>query len=41
MKKSNRYDISALPEAQFELGSRGIVLKNKLGIKRKKEIDEA
>jgi cell filamentation protein len=41
MKPSNRYDISSLPEAQFEPGSRGRVLKNKLGIKRKREMDEA
>lgn len=40
MKKS-RYDISSLPEAQFEPGSRGRVLKNKLGIKKKREMDEA
>lgn len=40
MKKSNRYDTSALPEAQFEPGSRDMVLKNKLGIKRGKEMDE-
>ena len=41
MNPSNRYDISSLPEAQFEPGSRYRVLKNKLGIKRKREIDEA
>ncbi|MEW6416591.1 MAG: Fic family protein [Nitrospirota bacterium] len=41
MKKSGRYDISALPEAQFEPGSRGRVLKNLLGIKRKIDMDEA
>ncbi|OGP37925.1 MAG: hypothetical protein A2022_11720 [Deltaproteobacteria bacterium GWF2_42_12] len=41
MKKTPRYDTSSLPEAQFELGSRGSVLKNRLGIKRKKEMDEA
>ena len=39
--ESNRYDTSALPETQFEPGSRGRVLKNKLGIKLKREIDEA
>jgi len=38
---TDRYDTSSLPEAQFEPGSRGRVLKNKLGIKRKREIDEA
>ena len=41
MKQSARYDTSALIEAQFETGSHGRVLKNKLGIKRKKEMDEA
>ncbi len=40
MKKSSRYDTLALPEAQFEPGSRGRVLKNKLGIKSKREIDK-
>jgi cell filamentation protein len=39
--KTDRYDTSYLPEAQFEPGSRGRVLKNKLGVKRKREIDEA
>ncbi|MBI3582631.1 MAG: Fic family protein [Nitrospinae bacterium] len=41
MKKSGRYDTSDLIEAQFEPGSRGRVLKNKLGIKLKREMDEA
>lgn len=41
MNPSDRYDTSSLPEAQFEPGSRGRVLKNKLGIKRKREIDAA
>ena len=36
-----RYDTSSLPEAQFEIGSRGRVLKNKLGIKSRKEMNEA
>jgi len=40
MKRSGRYDISALDEAQFELGSRGRVLKNLLGIKSKREMDK-
>ncbi len=40
-EKSTRYDTSALPEAQFEPGSCGRVLRNRLGIKRKKEMDEA
>jgi cell filamentation protein len=38
---SDRYDASSLPETQFEPGSRGRVLKNKLCIKRKREMDEA
>lgn len=41
MKKFKRYDASGLIEAQFEPGSQGRVLKNLLGIKRKREIDEA
>lgn len=41
MKKQNRYDTSSLPEVQFEPGSRGRVLKNKLGINLGKEMDEA
>ena len=41
MEKIGRYDTSGLTEAQFEPGSRGRVLKNKLGIKRKREMDEA
>ncbi len=39
MKKSARYDASQLPEAQFEPGSHGRVLKNLLGIKTKREMD--
>ena len=45
MKKSGRYRTAHLIEDQFELGSRGRVLKNKLGItsaqamaKREKEV---
>jgi cell filamentation protein len=41
MKKSGRYDTASLIEVQFEPGSHGRVLKNKLGIKLKREIDEA
>lgn len=41
MKPSSRYDTSSLAEAQFELGSRSRVLKNKLAIKSKKAMDEA
>lgn len=40
MKKQNRYDTSGLIETQLEPGSRGRVLKNKLGIKSKREMDE-
>ena len=39
MKNIGRYNTSSLPEAQFEPGSRGRVLRNKLGIKRKREMD--
>lgn len=39
MKKTGRYDTSALTESQFEPGSRGRVLKNLLGIKSKREMD--
>ncbi len=39
MKKGDRYDVSYLEEAQFEPGSRGRVLKNKLGIRSKREMD--
>jgi cell filamentation protein, protein adenylyltransferase len=40
IKKSGRYVATHLPEAQFEPGSRGKVLKNLLGIKRKREMDD-
>src|SRR4030067_1633874 len=40
MEKIGRYDTSGLTEAQFEPGSRGRVLKNKLGIKSKREMDK-
>lgn len=40
MKKTENYDTAGLIEAQFEPGSRGRVLKNLLGIKRKREMDE-
>ncbi|MFZ3072485.1 MAG: Fic family protein [Thermodesulfobacteriota bacterium] len=39
MKKAGRYETSGLTENQFEPGSRGKVLKNLLGIKRKREMD--
>lgn len=41
MKKDGRYDVSGLPEAQFEPGSNEQVLKNRLGIKSPKEMDDA
>lgn len=41
VKEGKRYDTSKMPEAQFEPGSRGRVLKNLLGIRRKGEVDEA
>ena len=40
MKKADKYDMPGLIEAQFEPGSRGRVLKNKLGIKSKREMDK-
>ena len=41
MKKDGRYDVSGLPEAQFEPGSNEQVLKNRLSIKSPKEMDDA
>ncbi len=41
MKKDGRYDVSGLTEAQFEPGSDEQVLKNQLGIKSSKEMDDA
>ncbi|HEX9724363.1 MAG TPA: Fic family protein [Vicinamibacteria bacterium] len=40
MKRGGRYATSGLAEAQFEPGSRGRVLRNLLGIKRKREMDQ-
>ncbi len=40
MKKHGRYNVSDLTESQFEPGSRRLVLKNKLGIIRKREMEE-
>jgi len=37
--KRDRYDVSDLPEAQFEPGSRGMVLKNLVGVKQKQKMD--
>jgi cell filamentation protein len=39
MKKSGRYSTSHLIEDQFQPNSRGRVLRNKLGIKSKREMD--
>ena len=41
MKRGDRYDASDLPEAQFEPRSNGQVLKNRLGITSKQEMDDA
>ncbi len=41
MKKDGRYDVSGLSEAQFEPGSNELVLRNRLGIKSPKEMDDA
>lgn len=41
MKKDGRYDVSGLPEAQFEPGSNEQVLRNRLGIESPKEMDDA
>ena len=40
MKRAGRYDTSGLIEGQFEPGSRGRVLRNLLGINRKREMDK-
>lgn len=39
MKQRSRYDVAELEEAQSEPGSRGRVLKNRLGIRSKREMD--
>jgi cell filamentation protein len=41
LEKDGRYDVSGLPEAQFEPGSDEQVLKNRLGIKPPKKMDDA
>src|SRR3989338_9290473 len=41
MEKSGRYKIAHLIEDQYEPGSNGQVLKNKLGIKSPEEMDDA
>lgn len=40
MTDKGRYDVSGLTEAQFEPGSNGEVLKNRLGIKNSVEMDQ-
>lgn len=40
MTADDRYDVSGLPEAQFEPGSNGLVLKNRLGITSKQDMDD-
>lgn len=40
MKNDGRYDVSKLAEAQFEPGSDGQVLRNRLGIKSPQEMDD-
>jgi cell filamentation protein len=39
MKKTDRYDTAGLIEDTYEPGSHGRVLKNLLGIKRKRQMD--
>lgn len=41
MKEDDRYDVSGLPEAQFEPGSNERVLRNRLGIKSPEEMNDA
>lgn len=41
MTPDDRYDVSGLPEAQFEPGSNALVLKNLLGITSKQDMDNA
>lgn len=41
MKRGGRYETSHLPEDQCEPGSRGLVLKNRLGIRSQREMDRA
>lgn len=40
MKQSKKYEVSGLTETQFEPASRKQVLKNLMGIKKKREMDE-
>ena len=41
MTETSRYDVSGYIEAQYQPGSRRRVLRNLLGITRKREMDEA
>jgi cell filamentation protein len=41
MMDTSRYDVSGLIEAQYQPGSRGRVLRNLMGITRRREMDEA
>jgi len=41
LKKTGRYNVSGLVETQYERGSRGRVLRNLLGIKKKRQMDDA
>jgi hypothetical protein len=38
--RGKKYDVSGLPEAEFEPGSRKQVLRNLLGIKNKRAMDQ-
>lgn len=40
MKIGGRYDVSGLVEAQFERGSGGRVLKNRLSIRSRRKMDD-
>ena len=41
VKRRDRYDVAGLEEAQWEPSSRGRVLRNRLGIRSKREMDRA
>ena len=41
IKKGRRYETSALIEDQYEPGFRGLVLRNLIGITKKREMDRA
>ena len=40
-KEGDRYDVSGLVEAQFERGSGGRVLRNRLGVRSRRKMDDA